>query len=212
MLETADNVSMGYSSTLTPAASMASITLLESMTLCLLNGVSGDCSGNSTASAAREACHIVIAQPFAQDIRSSSCSGALQNASNSALIFSSIPTSLPAPAGHVVDSGAGDLQIERPLDLCCREPGLQQGDDHGPLQIAGLGIVVRLSVEPAIQTQGSTAAGDCLHTAAGQLAGDLPGGNHAGQVPDHLILAISPAAHCGLHHPHASTPSAIESG
>src|SRR5690606_3191171 len=160
MLETADNVSMGYSSTLTPAASMASITLLESMTMCPLNGDSGDCSGNSTASAAREACHIGIAQPSAQDIRSPSCSRPLQNASNSALIFSSIPTSLPAPAGHIVDSGAGDIQIERPLDLCCREPGLPQGDDHGPLQVADLGIVVCLSVEPAIQTQGAAAAGN----------------------------------------------------
>src|SRR5690554_6518402 len=81
--------------------------------------------------------------------------------------------SLPAPAGHVVDSGAGDLKIERPLDLCCREPGLPQGDDHGPLQVADLGIVVCLSVEPTIQTQGAAAAGDCLHAAAGQLAGDL---------------------------------------
>src|SRR5690554_2100466 len=103
--------------------------------------------------------------------------------------------SLPAPAGHIIDGGAGDLQIERPLNLSRREPGLQQGDDHGPLQVADLGIVVCLSVEPAIQAQGAAAAGDCLHTAAGQLAGDLPGGNHAGQIPDHLVLAVSPAAH-----------------
>src|SRR5690554_5568990 len=85
---------------------------------------------------------------------------AFHHDSNSALIFSSIPTSLPAPAGHVVDSGAGDLQIERPLDLCCREPGLPQGDDHGPLQVACLGIVVCLSVEPAIQAKGAPAAGN----------------------------------------------------
>ena len=61
-------------------------------------------------------------------------------------------------AGHVVDSGSGGLQIERPLYLCCREPGLPQGDYHGPLQVVDLGLVVRLSVEPAIQTHGAPSA------------------------------------------------------
>src|SRR5690554_3161167 len=157
-------ISHGF--TLTPAASMAEITASTSATITgCAKSPGSEPFGNSTTSAAREACHACHAASISASTYPSPslCSGnrnRCAHASNSALIFSSIPTSLPAPAGHVVDSGAGDLQIERPLNLGGGEACLLQGDDHGPLQVAGLGIVVCLSVEPAIQAKGAAAAGN----------------------------------------------------
>src|SRR5690606_1820549 len=104
--------------------------------------------------------------------------------------------SLPAPAGHVVDSGAGDLQIERPLNLSRREPGLPQGDDHGPLQVAGLGIVVCLPVQPAVQAKRPNPSTHTLGAALGQLGGDGTRRYLTGQLPDDGVFFFCPAAHC----------------
>src|SRR5690606_40879341 len=190
-------VGEGHCFTLTPAASMAS---RQSSIASSCSAAAGETnpvssvlywlifSGSFTTSAARDACqpHHAACTPESAYISlpwyrclirfgSSNPASRLTRviaASNSALLFSSIPASLPAPAGHIVDSGAGDLQIERPLDLCCREPGLPQGDDHGPLQVVDFRVVVRLPVQPAVQPQRPYPSTHTLGAALGQLGGD----------------------------------------